>query len=71
MSDYAYPEVLVSTDWVAAHVDDPAVRLIEVDVDDHLYAKGHIPNALGWRWRTELCDKIRRNLLNPLQYQRL
>jgi len=71
MADYAHPEVLVSTDWVAAHVDDPEVRLIEVDFDDRLYAKGHIGNSLGWCWHTELCDRIRRNLLTPLQFQRL
>ena len=71
MADYAHPEVLVSTDWVGAHADDPRVRLIEVDIDDRLYAQGHIPNALGWCWHTDLGDRIRRNLLTPLQFQRL
>jgi thiosulfate/3-mercaptopyruvate sulfurtransferase len=71
MADYAHPEVLVSTDWVAAHADDPSVRLIEVDVDQRVYAQGHIRNALGWCWQMHLCDTIRRNLLNPFQFQKL
>jgi len=42
MSDYVHPETLVDTEWVAQHVDDPNVRLIDVDVDSSAYDKGHI-----------------------------
>lgn len=46
--------VLVGTDWVAEHVDDPSIRLIEVDEDTEAYAQGHIRNAVGWHWREDL-----------------
>jgi len=59
---YATPQVLVETEWVAAHLDDPAVRLVEVDVDPGLYAAGHIPGAVGWNWKTDTQDLLRRNL---------
>ena len=52
--DYAHPEVLVTTDWVASHLNDPKVKLIEVDVDTTSYDKGHIKNAIGWNWQTQL-----------------
>lgn len=60
--DYAHPEVLVSTDWVQAHLDDPQVRLIEVDVDTSAYEEGHIPGAIGFNWQTQLQDTIRRDI---------
>ncbi len=56
MADYKHPEVLVSTEWVSSHGDDPGVRLIEVDVDTSAYEKGHIKNAVGWNWTTQLND---------------
>ena len=45
-------EVLVSTDWVAQHLNDPNVRVVEVDVDTKAYAESHLPNAIGWDWGT-------------------
>ena len=63
MGDYKHPEVLVSTEWVAAHASDPNVRLVEVDVDTTAYDKGHIKNAVGWNWTTQLQDNVRRDLL--------
>ena len=45
MGNYKHPEALVSTDWVADHLNDPNVRLVEVDVDTTSYEKGHIQNA--------------------------
>ena len=48
MADYANPNVLVSTQWVADHLNDPNVRLVEVDVDTTSYEQGHIRNAAGW-----------------------
>ena len=48
MADYAHPESLVSTDWVAEHGSDANVRLVEVDVDTSAYDSGHIAGAVGW-----------------------
>ena len=64
MSEYKHPEVLVSTEWAAGHLNDPTVRLIEVDVDTTAYDQGHIPGAVGWNWQTQLQDNIRRDLID-------
>jgi len=45
---YAKPEALVSADWLAAHLDDPVVRVVEVDVSPRSYTEGHIPGAVSW-----------------------
>ncbi len=71
MGDYKHQEVLVSTDWVASHTDDAKVRLLEVDVDTSQYEKGHIKNAVGWNWATQLQDNVRRDLLGPRQFEEL
>jgi thiosulfate/3-mercaptopyruvate sulfurtransferase len=71
MADYKHPEVLVTTDWVASHTDDPKVRLVEVDVDTGAYEKGHIKNAVGWNWTTQLQDNVRRDLLGRSQFENL
>ena len=47
MAEYAKPDVLVSTDWLEEHLDDPAVRAIEVDEDTEAYEKGHVRGAVG------------------------
>ena len=57
-------EVLVDTDWVASHLDDPAFRLIEVDEDTTAYAGGHIRNAIAWHWKDDLHDGLRREFLD-------
>jgi thiosulfate/3-mercaptopyruvate sulfurtransferase len=59
---YAHPEVLVPTEWVAAHLTDPSLRLIEVDVDTTAYDSGHIAGAVGWNWQSQLNDPIRRDI---------
>src|SRR5436853_6703480 len=59
---YAHPEVLVSTDWVAAHLNDAGIRLIEVDVDTTAYDSGHITGAVGWNWQSQLNDPVRRDI---------
>lgn len=64
MSEYKHPEVLVSTEWAAGHLNDPKVRLIEVDVDTTAYDQGHISGAVGWNWQTQLQDNIRRDLID-------
>lgn len=71
MGDYKHPEVLVSTGWVAEHVDDPKVRLVEVDVDTTAYDKGHIKNAVAWNWTTQLQDNVRRDVLGQRQIEEL
>jgi thiosulfate/3-mercaptopyruvate sulfurtransferase len=55
---YVHPEALVDADWVQAHLKDPNVRLIEVDVDTRAYEQGHIPGAAGFNWQKELQDQI-------------
>jgi thiosulfate/3-mercaptopyruvate sulfurtransferase len=51
---YAHPQALVDTEWVAAHLNDPRVRLVEVDVETSAYDTGHIPGAVGWNWQIDL-----------------
>jgi thiosulfate/3-mercaptopyruvate sulfurtransferase len=71
MSDYAHPEVLVTTEWVAGHINDPKVKIVEVDVDTKAYDEGHIPNALGWAWNTQLCDTVQRDIIPKAQFEKL
>jgi thiosulfate/3-mercaptopyruvate sulfurtransferase len=71
MSEYAQPDVLVSTEWLANHLDDPGIRTIEVDVDAAAYDAGHIPGAVGWSWKTDLSDTIRRDITPWYQFESL
>src|SRR5512138_2151074 len=63
MATGTLPGVLVTTDWVAQHATDAAVRVVEVDVDTAAYDQGHVPGSLGWNWTTELCDTIVRDIV--------
>lgn len=56
MATYAHPDALVTTAWVADHLDDPTVRLIEVDIDATSYAAGHLPRAVQWTVWGDLLD---------------
>ncbi|OFW20902.1 MAG: thiosulfate sulfurtransferase [Acidobacteria bacterium RIFCSPLOWO2_02_FULL_59_13] len=71
MAEYAHPEVLVSTEWVSQHLNDPKVRLVEVDVDTSQYDQGHVPNAVGWNWQSQLQDNVRRDLLSKAELEKL
>jgi thiosulfate/3-mercaptopyruvate sulfurtransferase len=71
MAEYAHPEVLVSTEWVATHGKDPGIRLVEVDVDTTSYNQGHIEGAIAWNWQTELQDALRRDLAEPKAFEEL
>jgi thiosulfate/3-mercaptopyruvate sulfurtransferase len=71
MSEYAHPEVLVSTQWVADYLSDPKVRLIEVDVDTTAYDQGHIAGAVGFNWQTQLQDNVRRDLIDKPTLEKL
>ena len=68
---YAHPEVLVDADWVEAHLHDPKVRLIEVDVDTSAYEQGHIPGAVGFNWQKELQDQVVRAPVSQAQLEAL
>ena len=68
---YAHPEVLASTDWVASHVNDPAVRLVESNEDTLLYASGHIPGAVHVDWTSDLNDQIRRDYITREGFEQL
>src|SRR5215469_8508831 len=68
---YTHPEVLVDVDWVQAHLADPTIRLIEVDVDTTAYEQGHIPGAVGLNWQKELQDQVVRAPVSKEQLQAL
>jgi thiosulfate/3-mercaptopyruvate sulfurtransferase len=65
---YVHPEVLVSTDWVAAHLDDPNVRVVESDEDALLFASGHVPGAVEVDWTRDLNDPLRRDYLDDARF---
>jgi len=62
MADYARPDSLVSTDWVAENLNNPKVRLIEIDVDTAAYDTGHVPGAVGWHWKNDLETDLQRDI---------
>ena len=64
MSGYAKPEVLVETEWLEEHVDDPSIRVIEVDEDTTAYEKGHIRGSVSWNWTTDLHTEVGRDYLD-------
>jgi thiosulfate/3-mercaptopyruvate sulfurtransferase len=68
---YANPSVLVSTAWVAGHLDHPGIRMVEVDVDTSAYDHGHVAGAIGWNWTTELCDTVVRDVVSKDALERL
>ncbi|MCZ6690073.1 MAG: sulfurtransferase [Planctomycetota bacterium] len=69
--EYAHPEVLVSTQWVADHLNDPKVCLIECDVETSAYDQGHVPGAISWNWQTDLQDQLRRGLATKEKFEEL
>jgi thiosulfate/3-mercaptopyruvate sulfurtransferase len=68
---YAKPDVLVSTEWVAQHLNDPAVRIIESNEDMLLYPSGHITNAVQVDWAADLNDPLRRDYLDKKGFDAL
>jgi len=68
---YVHPDVLVSTDWVAGHLEDPQVRLVESNEDPLLYATGHIPGAVEVDWTRDLNDPVRRDYLGRESFEAL
>jgi thiosulfate/3-mercaptopyruvate sulfurtransferase len=69
--DYANPGMLVSTEWVAEHLDDPNVRLVESDEDILLYEIGHIPGAVKLDWHTDLQDPVKRDFVDKTRFEQL
>ena len=68
---YAHPEMLVSTEWAAAHLTDPKVRLVESNEDMLLYDTGHIPGAVKLDWTTDLNDQVVRDYIDRDRLQKL
>ena len=58
------PSVLVSTDWVAEHLHDPKIRIVESNEDPLLYGTGHVPGAVEVDWTRDLNDPVRRDYLD-------
>ncbi len=70
-TNYADPQVLVSTDWVDQHKTDRNLRLVEVDVDTTAYEQGHVLGAIAWNWQSQLCDNVRRDILTKDGFEKL
>src|SRR6476619_1686552 len=64
MADYA-KDVLVDPEWVEQHLDDDSIRIVEVDENPALYAEAHIPGAIGFDWKIDLQDQVKRDFLGP------
>jgi len=71
MNGYAHPEVLVETDWVKANLGRSGIKLAEIDVDTKAYDTGHIRGAVGFNWRTQLQDQIRRDIIGKEEFEKL
>src|SRR5436189_5205342 len=70
MADYA-KDVLVDTQWVQDHLNDDKVRIVEVDENPALYAEAHIPGAIGFDWKRDLQDQVKRDFLDPQDFGEL
>ena len=70
MADYA-KDVLVDTQWVENHLNDASIRIVEVDENPALYAEAHIPGAIGFDWKKDLQDQLRRDFLGPADFGEL
>jgi thiosulfate/3-mercaptopyruvate sulfurtransferase len=70
VAEYA-KDVLVETDWVEQHLGDDSIRIVEVDENPALYADAHIPGAIGFDWKKDLQDQVKRDFLGPEDFGRL
>lgn len=68
---YAHPDFLVSTEWVAEHLTDPGIRIVESNEDPLLYPSGHIPGAIQVDWTSDLNDQLRRDYLDKRGFEAL
>jgi len=71
MSEYVHPEVLVSTEWLVEHLQDPKIRIVESDEDVLLYDKGHVPGAVRIDWRSDQQDQLRRDFVDKAGFEAL
>ena len=71
MAEYAHPEVLVDTGWVADHLNDPKVRVVESNEDILLYDQGHVPGAIKIDWVSDLNDPVVRDYLDREHFEKL
>jgi len=71
MSDYAHPDVLVTTDWVKQNLKTPGVKLVEIDVDAKQYDVGHVPGSIGFNWQLQLQDQTTRDILTKEDFEKL
>ena len=70
MAEYA-KDVLVEPEWLEQHLDDDSIRIVEVDENPALYQESHIPGAIGFDWRTDLQDQVKRDFLGPEDFGEL
>jgi thiosulfate/3-mercaptopyruvate sulfurtransferase len=70
VAEYA-KDVLVDTQWVEDRLDDPSIRIVEVDENPALYAEAHIPGAIGFDWKSDLQDQVERDFLGPREFGEL
>ena len=68
---YAKPDVLVETAWVAERLNDPNIRVVEVDVDTTAYAQGHVPGAVGFDWKSDIQNPVRRDFVDRAAFEAL
>ncbi|WP_206518020.1 sulfurtransferase [Rhodococcus sp. X156] len=71
LADYAHPERLVSTGWVAEHLGEPGLKIVESDEDVLLYESGHIPGSVKIDWHTDLNDPVTRDYVDGEGFARL
>jgi len=70
MADYA-KDVLVEPEWLEQHLNDDSIRIVEVDENPALYAEAHIPGAIGFDWKSDLQDQVKRDFLGPEAFGKL
>lgn len=71
LTNFANPDVLVSTDWALQNLETEGVRFIEIDVDNNAFNAGHLPGAVGINWATELNDPVNRDIVSKSQLEAL
>ncbi len=71
MSPYPNSRALVETGWLASHLDDPSIRVVEVDEDTAAYDATHIPGAIAWHWQKDLHDPLKRDFVDSAGLQKL
>ena len=64
-------DTLVDAEWAKAHLADPNVRFVEVDVDTTAYEQSHIPGAIAWNWTSQLADGVRRDIASREDFSTL